>query len=1065
MSVMSLDEIYTFLAPIGVSVSNASSNVTPERLPQLISNTALDPTGKFVSFDTIKKKIETYLEGASPDALKLYETSYQIIGKTGPVKFSDEGLKYWTVKHNGSDVQFNNSLQLVTDQTEEKLAKPGFQLSVFSSRDPFVSPATRGTKDISKFLNYMPGIIFSQVTPYLDLQFILEDPSGGKALSKPSTMRFLLGSVDVESLKSPADKALAQGSSMRASEQARSAQLTSLSASFGVAVDPKSVPIPTQGVSGMEMFLAPQTMVDLEQLNYVTNTRPVKPKPFVPFASIESFDVKVQNAGAGKFASKRATLKFRIHDKARLSEFSEFVRGGNGYRQATIWTTYGWIAPRFSDSDGVTNEYFKFINSRLMTRDAWRVINSQFSLDQTGQVTFTLDMMTAAGVGIQNAKITTAGGSGFDSNMASMKKALETVSALKEKYLQESPFASDMQMTQVINAVSETANFSELKDVDLNKSLNKLIAAAKAGGMTDQEAKDFFDASNKLKNKYNYDNVNSWAANAAATMMKNFGKTADPFLPDEGRQALFFSEPWLVPAINAASGLSRQFRENDKPKEKEPVISLGSAPAIVSFGKLFIDLVVPAVIDEGECDELQIFFYSLNDNCGPISGHSVAEFPVEIDTLSYAYFERLKLLNSSTMTVQEFLNLVMNSQFSNTRAPGYGMTTYYGPLDKTKPSEVTQPAKELAEASEAGLIKWFQRYGSLKNPSIEMFIESGLEVPENGLEDGSSPDDIIKTLKSGTYMKAQTGNGAKMIKRIHIYDKACNPHAAAQAVFDAGNGNPQIGRIRSEELNKAIKTYVQKASATNAQFVQELSNALKNREGKSFSDVLSETAKKLGIADIPPDLSSELTYVDKAGVTGALVPRDNANYRRQLKHELSKHVPTIIPGTNGSLVQNITMASKTDGALAAMQIAQAYKNEKNGFQPVLVANGAADPSGLPLKTIPVQMTMTTAGVPTALLYQTYFVDMDTGTTMDNIYTCTGLQHNIAKGKFTTQWTFTYSNGYGKYEAPPSVAIVALKQGEAIVAEALEAAKPKEEGKPAGATGATPETKPAGNRKT
>jgi hypothetical protein len=51
--------------------------------------------------------------------------------------------------------------------------------------------------------------------------------------------------------------------------------------------------------------------------------------------------------------------------------------------------------------------------------------------------------------------------------------------------------------------------------------------------------------------------------------------------------------------------------------------------------------------------------------------------------------------------------------------------------------------------------------------------------------------------------------------------------------------------------------------------------------------------------------------------------------------------------------------------------------------------------------------------------QQFFIDLGTGTTVDNLYNITGLTHNIAPGKFTTEMKFTFADAYGKYESSQS----------------------------------------------
>jgi hypothetical protein len=51
--------------------------------------------------------------------------------------------------------------------------------------------------------------------------------------------------------------------------------------------------------------------------------------------------------------------------------------------------------------------------------------------------------------------------------------------------------------------------------------------------------------------------------------------------------------------------------------------------------------------------------------------------------------------------------------------------------------------------------------------------------------------------------------------------------------------------------------------------------------------------------------------------------------------------------------------------------------------------------------------------------QQFFVDLGTGTTIDNLYNVVGLTHTIAPGNFTTEIKFGFYDSYGKYEGASS----------------------------------------------
>jgi len=320
---------------------------------------------------------------------------------------------------------------------------------------------------------------------------------------------------------------------------------------------------------------------------------------------------------------------------------------------------------------------------------------------------------------------------------------------------------------------------------------------------------------------------------------------------------------------------------------------------VVSFGKLFLHFVAgPLAKNLGDNVELQVFFYNMNNSCGPMGHekvtHSIAEFPIEMEVFRAAYEDKIRSTNSSALTAEEFLRLVIESQFMDMRAIGYGRKTLYKGWDKNKPKEPIAPDNGKGALDAAN--KWASDYGDMKLPMIEMVMD-----PEVLSEDG------------------------KRIRKIHIYDRQSSPY---------------------KSLNK-----------------------------KEIS-------------------------------------------REEQKLILERGVPVITPGTNGTLVINSTISSKTDGTQGSIYLLRAMATTNKSGQAQTSTNGLEEEGHLPLRTLPVQVTLATFGVPTARLYQSYFIDFNTGTTLDNLYVCTQLQHNITPGKFTTNWTFAYTNGYGQFSNDP-----------------------------------------------
>ena len=63
-----------------------------------------------------------------------------------------------------------------------------------------------------------------------------------------------------------------------------------------------------------------------------------------------------------------------------------------------------------------------------------------------------------------------------------------------------------------------------------------------------------------------------------------------------------------------------------------------------------------------------------------------------------------------------------------------------------------------------------------------------------------------------------------------------------------------------------------------------------------------------------------------------------------------------------------------------------------------------------------ELSLDCMGFPLATVGQQIFCDFDTGTTADNIYSITGIEHSIKQGEYTTKLKLVnMPDAYGQYE--------------------------------------------------
>lgn len=844
MPYFDLDHLYKFLSPDFSSGNNPPNSSTTVAKPfyQKVAELLIDSRGKSYSWEQINKEIENYQSDVAASDLADTKSNFRFLGPSKN-KLSAED-KYF------SGVESTSSVN--PDLKDNKM-------TVIAIRDPRVTISTAACDKVGRFLNYTPPIIASQMIPYLDVEFRLIGNS--EFTRAPSTLRFLLGVVKGDDLGSN-DKTMFEGSMKERTNRTDKNK-------------PKDWEDRAYMRSGMELFLMPQSLTNMDGLGAESSgakTRTAPAKPFLPLASIEGFDITLRNAGAKNFQHQTGNLKLKVHDKSRLSEMAEFIRGGDGFRQVEIITRYGWAVPEVSREE---NEFFHFINNEMVKEDVWAIVNTQMSFDSTGQANIGIQLVNAGARYLGRTDIVEV----ENPNIEKFNEIVAKIAKYVDKIQSSNKFPTTVTIATILKDASSKGIYT-LKDsqkianeiADYDKLLQKQSV------LTDEDRVNFKNAllelnkpiskNSKSATKSLYELAQLDARNEIEKKISGLKRgTPDPWLPKQGG-------PFNPKLINEV-----------KRKKETGVASF--AKVMLYFGKLL----------SKDVNEVQFVFYAVNDGAGyagrsegnnPIS---LAEFPIDLQLLEKVIFTRIKDLNTTSLKIEEFTRLLVEENFSDARSIAYGKSSYYTAFEEGK----KEPPK-VTNNSEPGLKAWEK-----ENPE---FVQCQIDINVSVESPKDNPD--------------------YKIKKIHIYDK----------------------------------------------------------ETKIFNDFSSMT-------------------VD------------------QKKEELQNGVPLITIGSNGSLILNSAVASKTDGSQQAVYLAQAMKANPDTGTINPNKNPVSEPdNNLPLRTLPVQLTMTSLGCPIAKLYQKYFVDFFTGTSIDNLYMCNQIQHTINPGKFTTSWTFMQdTGGYSRFNKP------------------------------------------------
>lgn len=210
----------------------------------------------------------------------------------------------------------------------------------------------------------------------------------------------------------------------------------------------------------------------------------------------------------------------------------------------------------------------------------------------------------------------------------------------------------------------------------------------------------------------------------------------------------------------------------------------------------------------------------------------------------------------------------------------------------------------------------------------------------------------------------------KSILRIHIFDKVAVSYESLSDLLGA--------------QKKDAATLIAASISDDSQ-----SKAFANMIDDAFHDGI---IKKVD-GDVDP---SKTVYVAAAT-------------QNKIKEFVARRVPTIRFGSTATGIKSAVFKSQADQGLFSANMMRIH--EGTGF-----SVQGADANAVPMFIQPVQLSLDTIGCPLINFMQEFFVDFDTGTTVDNIYSVGGVSHEISRGKFSTDINLVPADAYGEFRS-------------------------------------------------
>lgn len=818
-------------------------------------------------------------------------------------------------------------------------------LSAIMMNSVRVLPIHKNVNAVTIFMNGLPSLEIARSVPYLEVLFQFSRPpvDGNNQIQGPGLIKFLDGA-----------EVAADGTRrlLLNANQLSGSLVNGANQEFTVA--------------GMEMFTAPQTMVnaneDRQQSALGTSRRsaPVLDK-FRPFMTFKSLTVEVVPS-TGFMCYKTAKMDFVLHDRSRIAEIADFIRP-DLYSNTEILVEYGWTHP---DPPSARNPYANLLNG-MRCREKYGIVNVSMNFDGAGQVNITLTLAMRGSSDFRTETISSAE-TGTGDIIRQVRELSTQVGELRRRLFQNNaPGTREVRGIQILDAAGD-ANGQLLLTPELRRELTSF--AARLRGNHNPSAQGLLTA---LNNLYGAHGQTGQVNLLRSTIQQNIAQKLQR-LSRGGLEA--FSAP-PTPNYPEGSAAGRRYITYSADVRREineadsVLRNLGVRPS-VTLGSLLLAFVGQPLAVSHKFDDVQMIFYPLNTYAGFARTLNIANFQVDTRYFLREY-TRYRMENASRaadMSLQDFLSFVSRTIVEDPAAPSYGLRSPGG--------EGRAFWRTVQERGDSGAAESTAE----DSLALQTRLENLLREP-NGTPDGSfrlpQLDYYIECLprSSDAIQEGQTAEGATAmsILRVHIFDRNTTSYDTQAALLEAN---------REEEL-RSIGT-IQPGSGGN--------QGVRESHAEVANTMIQAAMNAQLITQIPN--SSPSMYRINGGPA-------------RLREFMMKTSPYIIVGAQGTAVKDATLSTQQNPQLSTVNLLRSFHADP--LQP----NGES-PGGLPLQVIPCDLSVASLGCPLLEYGTKFFVDFATGTTIDNFYYVTGLSHKFEPGNFTTDIRFSPYDGWGKYRS-------------------------------------------------
>lgn len=352
-------------------------------------------------------------------------------------------------------------------------------------------------------------------------------------------------------------------------------------------------------------------------------------------------------------------------------------------------------------------------------------------------------------------------------------------------------------------------------------------------------------------------------------------------------------------------------------------------------------IATPLILTQPDLDEVRIHFFSFNSACGEMAEENIGNFPITVNDLIHHADDDKGLTQQSS--IQAAITKILN-QINTPSNRFFGLTSYLNNVNAAATAAKQASSGESAEDQQAAINQAAKDATQLVDAK-----NAGILKRKNiqGVDTSFVPARIKHQIE---LLPAYDADGnQKKIARIIFYDeRAGNFNKLANLVFAMLSTN-NVARLNagSDSIIDKVKDYF-----------RQVKDVADNKEYSFYTLTDKKSAR---------DISTNL-------------------------------YPTIRIGSDAPGIIGASYTSQPSGEAQSVYLYTALSDSAPGS---VAGQGTGDSLVDDVFIVPSSVTLTMIGNTCITRGQIYYLDFNTGTTLDNAYTVSSVSHTIRAGTFTT----------------------------------------------------------------